>query len=113
MARHLMCVFSNPVSGREDEFNKWYDEVHIPEVLKFPAFMSGQRFKVCDTQPSGTEQPVTRYLCIYELEVDDIDAFIKMTSKAKGDENSPLDMKTMQRLFLSNVGSRQTSSKSK
>jgi hypothetical protein len=26
--RNLFVVLSNPVEGREDEYNQWYDEVH-------------------------------------------------------------------------------------
>ena len=31
--RFVQVVFSNPAEGKEDEFNEWYDTVHIPELL--------------------------------------------------------------------------------
>ena len=34
----LYMVKSNPVAGKEAEFNRWYSEVHLPEVLKIEAF---------------------------------------------------------------------------
>jgi hypothetical protein len=34
--RDLYLVFSNPVEGREDEYNAWYDEVHLPDVQRIP-----------------------------------------------------------------------------
>lgn len=45
----------------EDEFNKWYNEVHLPEIVGCPGFISGTRY-VAET-PDGRE-----YLAIYELE---------------------------------------------
>ena len=33
MPKVVLIVHSRPVEpSREDEFNKWYDEVHIPDV---------------------------------------------------------------------------------
>ena len=29
----IQIVFSNPFEGKDDEFNEWYDNVHLPEVL--------------------------------------------------------------------------------
>ena len=37
MATYLMAVLTNPVEGREAEFNVWYSEQHVPDVLKIPA----------------------------------------------------------------------------
>ena len=30
MSDHVMVVFTNPVTGKEDEYNRWYNEVAIP-----------------------------------------------------------------------------------
>lgn len=43
----------------EDEFNRWYDEEHVPEKLATPGFLSARRFRVAGGAP--------RYLVIYEL----------------------------------------------
>ena len=42
----LFLVFTNPVKGKEREFNEWYDTVHVPEVLGIPGVLSAQRFDV-------------------------------------------------------------------
>lgn len=68
--RSLYLVFSNPAEGREDDFNKWYDEVHIPEVLGLPGFVSAQRIS---QQVGGAPSPVApkqQYGVIYEIEGD-------------------------------------------
>ena len=45
MQTHTLLALSNPVEGREAEFNQWFDTVHIPEVLRVPGFASVQRFE--------------------------------------------------------------------
>jgi hypothetical protein len=47
-------------SGAEDEFNRWYNEVHLPEVLACTGFISASRYECTDGQP--------RYIAVYELE---------------------------------------------
>lgn len=64
-------VFSNPVEGREDEFNTWYDTVHLPEVLATPGMRSAQRFALRETEithHSPLPRPDHGYLLVYELE---------------------------------------------
>ncbi|WP_345634669.1 DUF4286 family protein [Rugosimonospora acidiphila] len=70
MTRYLQIVQTSPSPGSEEEFNEWYDTVHVPEVLRMPGFISGQRFRLVDADPS--EGP--RYLAVYEIESDDIAA---------------------------------------
>jgi hypothetical protein len=45
----------------EDDFNKWYNEVHLPEIVGCPGYISGTRY-VAET-PTGR-----KYVAIYELE---------------------------------------------
>ena len=48
----------------EDEFNKWYNEVHMPLVMKGGMLESAARFKVTD----ATETPVSKYttMCVFK-----------------------------------------------
>jgi hypothetical protein len=56
----MIAMFDIPES-LDEEFNKWYDEEHIPEkVGRVPGFLSAQRYKSLDGRPN--------YLAIYELE---------------------------------------------
>jgi hypothetical protein len=72
MTRHILLAFSNPLEGREDEFNAWYNERHLDDVLKVPGYISAQRFELSSTQmmPDGPY----RYLAIYEVGTDDLEA---------------------------------------
>jgi len=68
-----MVVQSSPVSpDREDEFNDWYDNIHVPEICSVPGFVSARRYKVPGTEAEGGGVPA--YLAIYEIEADDLDA---------------------------------------
>ncbi|MGI9624473.1 MAG: hypothetical protein ACR2PK_16700, partial [Acidimicrobiales bacterium] len=64
---HRLFVYSNPVDGREDEYNDWYDSVHIAEVLEVEGFVGCQRFSV----DPGTDSAPARYLAIYEIDSED------------------------------------------
>jgi hypothetical protein len=66
----LYVVFGNPVTPeREAEFNEWYEETHIPDVLKLPGVLSAQRYKVSplDGVPGA---PKFSYMTVYEIEGD-------------------------------------------
>jgi hypothetical protein len=52
MARHTFVVFTNPTEGQEDEYNDWYDNTHLSDVLKVEGFVAAQRFKLADTEPA-------------------------------------------------------------
>ena len=49
MTSHIFVVQVKAVEGREDEFNEWYDNVHIPEALAVDGFVAAHRFKISDT----------------------------------------------------------------
>jgi hypothetical protein len=72
MPTYRYIMFTNPAAGREDEFNHWYDNVHIPDIEKSGAFTSGQRYKVMDS--SHTPPGEHRYAAIYEVDGEDPDA---------------------------------------
>ena len=49
---------------REDEWNRWYDEKHLPELLSVPGIVSATRYR-----QHGAEG---RYLAAYEIEGPDV-----------------------------------------
>lgn len=54
----------------EQKFNTWYDEVHVPMLLKGGLVKNVARFRLADeTYHVGTTtQPSPKYLTIYEFE---------------------------------------------
>ena len=74
----IQLVFSNAIEGRQDEFNDWYDNVHVPDLLAIPGVLSAHRYELLDTainQNPAMPAPTHRYLCIYEME-GDVDAIM-------------------------------------
>ena len=81
MAKHMLLVFTNAADGKDDEFNRWYNEVHLVDVLAVDGFVAAQRFALKDM--SGSASP-HRYLAIYEVETDDIDGVVERLGAAAG-----------------------------
>ncbi|HLI80701.1 MAG TPA: hypothetical protein VKV03_12010 [Candidatus Binataceae bacterium] len=77
MAKYTFLALTNPVAGKEDEFNEWYDKHHVPDVINVPGFVSGQRFKLADSHFGGEPSKAYKYLAVYEIETDDIAATLK------------------------------------
>jgi hypothetical protein len=72
----IQLVFSNAVEGRDEEFNDWYDNVHVPDLLAIPGVLSAHRYDLLETEINrdpAMPAPTHRYLCVYEME-GDIDA---------------------------------------
>jgi hypothetical protein len=77
MPKGVMIVMSDPSSpDREDEYNEWYNNVHIPDLLKLDPFVSARRFKILDEESSH------RYVAVYELEADDLGDVMGVIGKA-------------------------------
>lgn len=79
MPHHAYVVLSNPVAGRDDEYNDWYTNQHLADVVAVPGFVSAQRFRLRDAAAEGA--PVQRYLAIYMLDTDDPENAIAQLTK--------------------------------
>ena len=63
----ILLVLSNCKDpAREEDFNRWYEEVHIPDILDAGGFHTAYRYESLD--PAATK---AKYLAIYET--DNID----------------------------------------
>jgi len=61
MQSGLLLVLSHVDRPLENEFNRWYEQEHIPERMQLQGFVRAQRFKKPD---EGAPQ----YLALYDLE---------------------------------------------
>lgn len=68
MATALYLVQANPAVGREQEFNDWYEDTHLPEILQIPGFVRARRFQVTE---ATADKVNLEFLTIYELEGDE------------------------------------------
>jgi hypothetical protein len=53
--------------SKEKEFNRWYDNTHIPDLLSSPGVISATRYE----NPGPCEKQ-GRFLALYEVETKDI-----------------------------------------
>jgi hypothetical protein len=70
VARSIFVVLTNPVPGREDEYNEWYDTTHVSEVCAIEGFAGAQRYRLADAPGDQKAPEGFRYLCVYEFEAD-------------------------------------------
>ena len=73
----VFMVFTNAASqADEGEFNRWYQDIHLPEVTAVPGFAAASRYVTAElnspTDPWVVEQ---RYLAVYELSTGDAGEF--------------------------------------
>jgi hypothetical protein len=73
MPRGIIVVYSGPDSPEHDEeYNEWYDTVHLPEVCSVPGILSARRFELSTVQPNLVEPTTPRYMAIYEVDSPDL-----------------------------------------
>jgi hypothetical protein len=69
--KQLMIVLSNAAEGRDKEYNDWYTNVHLRDVLKVPGMVAAQRYKLGSSQLASAAKAQWQYLAVYEMETDD------------------------------------------
>lgn len=97
MARFLQLVLTNPVDGEDAEFNRWYTEDHIPDVLGVEGIVSAQRLQYADSLYS--EGCPYKYGAIYEVEADNLEAATSALSSALRESGRMRTSKTLDRDF--------------
>lgn len=85
MADNLMVVLSNARPEREDEFNDWYSNVHIVEVVdRLDGFEAAQRYQLAPGQVEAGAP--WKYLALYWIpdgQVETAQAAIKAQRKER------------------------------
>lgn len=70
MAKGIIYVESRPTSpDREQEYNDWYDTVHLKELVALDGFVSARRLR-----PVDGDGP---YVAMYEVEADDLQSVLQ------------------------------------
>jgi len=50
--------------AHEEEFNRWYDEVHLPEIVDCPGFRRARRFVSLQGSP--------KYITLYDIDSETV-----------------------------------------
>ncbi|KAI0094342.1 hypothetical protein BDY19DRAFT_912317 [Irpex rosettiformis] len=69
--KFLQIVSADVKPELEEEFNKWYDEDHIPKIATIPGWVRSRRFVLKDWTRGGVEgskdqTPVPKWLAVHE-----------------------------------------------
>lgn len=88
MRKFTWLVLTNCDPAHEKEFNAWYDDVHLKDLLRIPGVVGAKRsrlagaqmtmveggLKLCGPEDIGAKH---RYLACYYIETDDIAAVLE------------------------------------
>jgi len=89
MARYKVLVLSNCVAGREAEYNAYYDNQHIPDILReLPEVQSAQRFQL-EPVRAAEGQPEWRFSCLYEIETENFSQYLSNMQRALVENRIP------------------------
>jgi hypothetical protein len=85
MANALLVTMTNPQAGREDEYQDWYANTHIVEMVGAPSVLSARLHTVTDLRT-----PVKwRHCALYELEGDPAEAMNQVFEHGKAGNMTP------------------------
>jgi hypothetical protein len=62
MATVLFVVKATIAKDREEAFNRWYNEEHVPQVLQFKGLVSARRYRALEGEETY------QYMAMYELQ---------------------------------------------
>ncbi len=103
--KYKMIVLSNSVDGMDEEFNEWYDNVHIEDVTKLEGITSAKRFSFHSNVIGGSTE--RKYLTIYDIKTNNVDEVVNNLIKiVENDEiyiSESLDMSTVDAMIYKEI----------
>jgi hypothetical protein len=90
MALYQYVVVTRAVEGRTQEFERWYDEQHLSDVVALPGVVSAKRYKMVSTSALGMEAPPWDSLAIYEIDAEDPQTVLQSMVKHANTDKMPL-----------------------
>lgn len=85
MPRAVLLALSDAVDeSNAAEFNRWWSDIHLPEIVELPGFVSGRRFKLSSAQvkPDDRVGAGQRFLAVIELDCDDLEGAMKTLAES-------------------------------
>jgi hypothetical protein len=91
MPRYLLIALNGPTAGKDDEaeYNRWFDDIHVPDLMAVDGVSSVRRYKV-EVQ-SRVDQP---YMCVTEVEAESAAALMKELAKKASNLTDKMDHPT-------------------
>ena len=90
MADALMIAYSSAVPGRDAEYDRWYEENHVPDIrAAIPSITAVHRYRQVDLT-GGSDR--IRYVAVYDLgDVDVATAAGQLAAAAAAGRLRPTD----------------------
>ena len=82
MERWINVMETNCNPAREDEYNEWYDGIHIPDILATPGFVRARRYVHKEFRDGRG-----KYMAIYEIETDNIEETMQIRLERRAEEH--------------------------
>lgn len=82
MPHYTMLVLSRPTEGKEDEYNDWYQNTHLKQIVAIPGFVRARRLKMAVNMRGESAWP---YAAIYEIDTDNVAGAFEALSRAGAD----------------------------
>jgi hypothetical protein len=86
-----MLALNGPTVGEGDEetYNRWYEEVHMPDFKAIDAVKTARHYKVVRGNLPGME--AWPYVTAYEIETDDLAAVSRRLASDVGPADPSMD----------------------
>ena len=87
--KYKLVVFTNAVEGKDKDFNDWYQNTHLKQIVSIKSFAQAQRFQFITSIIPGAPNHA-RYMAIYDIETDDINASLAAMGELAASGRMPL-----------------------
>jgi hypothetical protein len=87
--KYKLVIFTNAVEGKDKEFNDWYQNTHLQQIVSIKSFAQAQRFRFHTNIVPGSANP-SRYMAVYDIETDDIGASLAAMNALAASGRMPL-----------------------
>jgi hypothetical protein len=91
----LMIVWADIPADKEEDFNRWYNEEHLAELLSVPGVLSAARYEATRSGP--------KHMAVYELESPAVVESEAFTSRPRTEWGSRVSPSLIGTNFMNNV----------
>ena len=85
----FVVVMTNAAEGREQEFNDWYSNVHVHDVVKVPGIVAARRYELNEVQRRALPPDQARYMALYDFQTDDLQRTLGILASRAGTTEMP------------------------
>lgn len=106
MAKAQYVVLTSAHSGQQEDFERWYDECHLDDVVSVEGVYSATRYRL-HQHVAGLDAPTWCSLAIYDIDAEDPEAVIARISAQAGTPEMPtsdaMNRETLVRMLATKV----------